>query len=196
MSDMRLYETFYGIDVDHWDVTWGGLNNHHKILVKEYISDGCHTEESSSATEEHKFLYPQALAKKYFIEGVISGHVTFAASGGTSYLCSFRVAVVKLSSSAVTEELFTTGWLDVNEELAWDDGYEIGDEIVCPFWIDAMDYAELGDEDRFYVSVESSCSCYDESGDCLGSCCTDVLLYHSNDTTWEDLKITIPFLGI
>jgi len=40
MTDMRYYETFYGIHTNDWSVSFGGIfANHHKILVKDSIAD-------------------------------------------------------------------------------------------------------------------------------------------------------------
>jgi len=195
-SNMRMYETFYGIHTNDWTVDFGTFSNHHKLLVKEYISDGTDCEDTSTASETNKFLYPFHIAKTYFIEGIIEGHVTFAASGSTAYLCSYRVTLSKMNEDTTDTELFTTGWVAVNKTLDWDSTYSIGEEIVLPFWIDAYEHAKLDENERLYVKVESTCSDSSAFTSCSASECTNLVLYHSNDATWEDLKITIPFLGV
>jgi hypothetical protein len=192
-SDMRLYETFYGIDVTDWQVNFGIFTGHHKLLVKEYISEGARTVDESTATETHSFIYPNHLAKTYFIEGVIDGQVTFIASGATTYLYQYKVTVCKVHEDGTDTELFTSNWVDVNITLIWDTSIVtagVGDEIVCPFWIDAWEYAELSEQERIYVKVESTCT------DTTPSSCTNLVLSHTNDSEWEDLKITIPFMGV
>ena len=193
-DSMRMYETFYGIHTDDWTVTFGSIIDEHKILTKEYISDGCSTTDGSSATNTHKFLYPHHLAKTYFIEGVISGHVTFAAGTATAYLCSYRVSVCKTHEDTTDTELFSTGWVDVNDTLDYNSTYSVGEEKVYPFWIDAWEYEKLDTQERIYVKVESTCSNNSSCATCEDNSCTNVVLWHSNDATWEDLKITIPFL--
>jgi hypothetical protein len=196
MSDMRLYETYYGIHTDDWQVNFGTFADHHKLLVKEYINEGCVCTELSSATNAIEFLLPQALKKTYFIEDVIEGHITYAASGATAYLCSYRATLCKMNTSTESSELFTTGWVTINRTFAWDAVYEVGDEYVLPFWIDAMDQEELGENDRLYLRIETSCSCDDSFATCDDSACTHLALYHGNDSEWEGVKITIPFLGV
>ena len=196
-DSMRMYETFYGIHTNDWSVNFGTFSNHHKLLVKDYISDGTDCEDASTASDSpHSFLYPHHIKKTYFIEGVIEGHVTFGSDNTTAYLCAYRVSVCKINENATDNELFTTGWVTVDKTLAWNSTYSVGDEIVLPFWIDAWNKAELSEKDRIYVKVESTCSNSVNCIDCAGSSCTNINLWHSNDSTWEDLKITIPFLGI
>ena len=183
-DDLRYYETFFGVCVDDWAESFGAFINHHKLLVKEYISDGCSTTEASNASITSEFLYPQHIKKTYFIEGVITGQITVVASSCSCTMNSYRVTVCKVHEDTTKTELFTTGWITVNDTLGWDAVYSVGDEMVYPFWIDAWEKEKLGEYERIYVKVEAStCS--------LNSCCS---LYHSNDSTWEDLKITIPFI--
>jgi hypothetical protein len=179
-DDMRYYETFYGIHTDDWVETFGVFADHHKLLVKEYINEGCSATETSTASDTNKFLYPQHIKKTYFIEGVIQGHITVAASTCTGTMTSYRVTVCKMNENTDDDELFTTGWVTVNDTLAWDAAYSIGDEMVYPFWIDAWNAKKLDEHERIYIKVETNSD----------NCC---VLWHSNDSTWEDLKITIPF---
>jgi len=192
MSDMRYYETFYGIHTDDWDWTFGSFSDHHYILTKEYINEACSCTETSTASDSYEFLYPHHIKKVYFIEGVIKGHVTFAASGATAYLCQYRVTLGKVNEDATKTELFTTGWTTVDKTLDWNSTYSIGEETVLPFWIDAWEYEQLGEYDRLYVKVESTCTDDTNFTSCAESACTDLVLWHSNDATWEDLKIEIP----
>lgn len=178
-DDQRYYETFYGIHVDDWSWNFGTFTDHHKVLTKEYLNEGCACTETSEATDTNEFLYPHHIKKKYFIEGVISGHITLAASSATVTVTSFKVTVGKVNQETGKEELFTTGWITVNTTLTWNATYSVGDERVYPFWIDAWDYEELSEYDRIYVKVETNAD-------------DDTVLWHSNDATWEDIKITIP----
>jgi hypothetical protein len=191
-DDMRYYETFYGIHTDDWDWTFGAFTDHHYVLVKEYINEGCSCTETSSATNIIEFLYPHHIKKKYFIEGVIEGHVTFACSDATAYICQYRVTVGKVNENTTKTELFTTGWTTVDKTLDWNSTYSIGEEIVLPFWIDAWEKEELGEFDRIYDRVKSTCTDDTNFTDCSQSACTNIILWHSNDSTWEDIKITIP----
>jgi len=179
---MRFYQTFYGIHVNDWEETFGSFVDHHKLLVKDYISEGCDTTEASTVSlTTHKFLYPQHIKKIYFIEGVIEGHITLAASSCSTTLSNYRVTVCKVHEDTTETELFTTGWITISDVLAWDAIYNVGDEMVYPFWIDAWEKEKLIEYERIYLKVEVN-----TTGD---SCCS---LYHSNDATWEDVKVTLP----
>lgn len=175
-SDMRYYETFYGIhsNTDKLDFGSGVFNQHNKQLVKEYINEGCSTTDTSLADEEYKFLYPHHIKKVYFIEGVITGHITIAATADSTAVPEYRVTVCKVDSAGNEDELFSTGWKDpgitLNDE----------EEVVLNFSIDAWEKEKLGEYERIYLKVQT----IPES---------NAVLWHSNDAQWEDVMITIPF---
>lgn len=182
MSDMRYHQTFYGIHTTDWEINYPDFANHNKILVKDYISDGCATVDSSTANETYKFIYPHHIKKTYFIEGVIEGHITLAASTATVTFANYRVTVCKVDDAGNTEELFSTGWVTINSgALGYNATYSVGDERVFPFWIDAWEKAELSENERIYVQVQTDSQ-------------ANGVLYHSNDSTWEDFKITLPLI--
>ena len=206
MSDMRMMQTFYGVHMDNISVTYGESSptyflDHHKLLTKEYFNEGCSYTEHSTASGTNEFLYPHHIKKTYFIEGVIDGHVTFASSSATAYLCKYRVTVCKIDEASTLTELFTTGWVTVNDTLGWNAGYNIpsvveGEEgdMVYPFEIDAWEKEKLDENDRIYLKVQSTCSADSNFISCTQASCSNVILWHANDATWMDIKITIPFI--
>lgn len=178
-DDMRYYETFYGIHTDDWSWDFGTFTSHPKVLVKEYINEACSTTNTSTATDTNEFLYPHHIKKEYFIEGVIEGHITVASSTATSTVTSYRVTVGKVNQETGKETLYSTGWVTVDDSIEWNSTYSIGKENVYPFWIDAWEKERLTEYDRIFIRVEVN-------GD------NNCVLWHSNDSTWEDIKITIP----
>lgn len=185
MSTMRYYETFYGIHVDYWGITFGGVfNNHHYMLEKEYVNDGVECTDTSGVTDAITFIYPHHIAKIYFIEGVIKGHFTLASSGATAEIEKYRVSLFKIHESTGDEtELFTSGWVDTEVDLEWRDdiGDGIGEEMVFPFWIDAWEKEKITEFERLYLKIEVDANEY-------------TYLWHSNDPTWEDVKVVIPLI--
>lgn len=186
-DDFRVFETYYAIHISDWDETYPGFPNHHKLLVEEYISEGCMCVETSRASDTNEFLYPHYIKEIYFIEGVIKGHVTFASSECTGYMTDYRVTVCKVNEDTTKTELFTTGWRAIDHTFGWNAGDGVPSitageegEVVYPFWINAWDKKELTKLDRIYLKIETT------SNNCL-------VLWHSNDSTWEDVKIEIPF---
>jgi len=178
-DDMRMYETFYGVHLVDWEVNYPSFTNHHKILTTEYYSEGCSEVITSVTNETYKFIYPHHLKKTYFIEGVIKGHITLAATSSASVtFADYRVSVCKVDDAGDENELFSTGWVTIySGELSC----ESEEEIVLPFEIDAWDKEKLDENDRIYVKVQTDSQ-------------ANGVLWHSNDATWEDLKITIPFI--
>ena len=178
-DDLRYVETFYGIDTSDWDIDFGSFSNHHKVLECDYISDASLCSDTSKASDTNMFIFPHHIKKTYFIEGEIVGHITVASSGATSHVTSYKVTVCKMHNDNTETELFTTGWKTININLAWDAAYSIGEERVLPFWIDAWNYEKLTEYERIFVKVEFNCD-------------SNAVLWHSNDSTYEDLRIEIP----
>jgi len=175
---MREHLVLYGYYVDDWDWDFGSFWNHHYVLDEEYISDACSTTTSSQVTTI-KFLYPFNIKKKYAIEGVIRGQFTMTASGATSTFTSYRVTVCKVHSDDTETELFSTDWVTINDSIIWDSTYSIGDEIVYPFWIDALDEEILDENERIFVKFEFNAD-------------NNAYLLHYNDATYNDITVDIP----
>jgi hypothetical protein len=179
-DDQREHIEFYGIFTDDWDVSFGDFTNHQYLLVEEYISKGCKTTDGSEASVTREFLYEHHIKKTCYIEGIIEGHITFAASSCTASITNYRVTVCKIHEDNTRTELATTGWRAVNDTLIWDSDLSVGEEIVYHFNIQVLEERKITENERIYLKVETTSD----------SCCS---LYHSNDATWEDIWIDIPF---
>jgi len=180
LDDQREHIVFYGFYTNDWWESFGAFSNEKNLLHREYISDGCSTLDSSEASNTHKFLYPDHIKKTYYIEGTITGNIVLAASGCTSTVTDFRVTVCKVHEDTTETELATTGWITVNDTLAWDAGLSIGDEVVYWFSIDVWEEQKITDNERLYLKIEVNCNS-----------CTHLM--HSNDPQWEDVWVDIPF---
>ena len=185
-DDLRYHLILYGIYYNDWKINFGGLSDHQHLLLEDYISDACSTEETSEASDTNRFLFPFHVKKKYFIEGIIKGHITVASSTATSHVTSYRVSVCSMNEDTTDTELFTTGWVSVDDTLGWDSTYSVPSiiegeegERVYAFWIDAWSYATLGEYDRIYLKVEANCD-------------STAVLWHSNDSTYQDIYVDIP----
>jgi len=178
-DDLRYHLVLYGIYYNDWEINFGTFADHKKLLVGDYISDACSTTETSEASDTNKFIFPFHVKKKFFIEGTIKGHITVASSTATSHVTSYRVSVCSMNDDTTDTELFTSGWVTVNDDLAWDSTYSIGDEAVYAFWIDAWQYATLDEHDRIYLKVEIDAD-------------DTAVLWHSNDSTYQDIYVDIP----
>jgi hypothetical protein len=93
-------------------------------------------------------------------------------------------------NDSTEEELCSTGVIQLNgsdgDEYTYDADWHTGTDIVYPFWIDVFDEPkEMTENYRIGVKVE---------WDVDNTSSTTAQLMHDNDATYEDLKITIPFL--
>lgn len=181
-DDQREYRVFFGVHVDDWEHTFGTFAATHYLLINDYFSEGCAATESSEASITHSFLYPHHIKKTYYIEGIIEGEICLAASGATSTCTMYRVTVCKTYEGAALpdEELATTGWVTVNDTLIWDSGFNVGEEMVYHYWIDVWDEQKITELERLYLKIEVNCDQY-------------MHLMHSNDATWQDIWVEIPF---
>lgn len=187
-DDERYYVTFYGVELTDWPVTFGSFSNHTKLLVTDYESEAANTVDYSNATDTNEFLFQDHLKRIYFIEGVATGQVTFAASGCTATIEAYRVSIGRVNEQTNQKDiLYTTGWITTSYTLDWDSTYSVGDEVVFPFRINCWDHEELGEYDRIFVRVET------DTSTCTDSSCSCMALWHSNDANYEDFKIEIPF---
>lgn len=181
-DDQREFRTFFGVSLDDWTHTFGSFSNTHFILLNEYVSEGCSTTESSEASNTHSFLYPHHIKKTYYIEGVIEGEICLTASSATSTVTSYRISlcITYDGSSSPDDELATTGWVTVDDTIIWDSGIGVGEEMVYHYWIDVWNEQKITELQRLYLKIEVNCNQYTH-------------LMHSNDATWQDVWIDIPF---
>lgn len=192
-QDERAYYTFYGIDINTWEENFGTLLEHNKLLVKQYLSEDASTTSSTQWTSSGTvFLYPHHIKKKYYIEGVVEGQITFTADPygndpdgtGASYVSDFRVTLIKYGNDASEEEFASTGVINISDY----DDYKIDGNgyKVYPFWIDVYtEPIEFTENERFGIKID-----WDIDNSSTPSC----YLSHENWQQGEDIKITIPLL--
>jgi hypothetical protein len=191
MVDSRYYETFYGIYTTDWTETCCGVSltgTTHFLLNKNYISDAASTVSASRwGSSATIFLYPHNIKKDFVVEGTIEGQITFTSDlvGARSYVSDYRVSLVKISDCSVTV-LATTGVVSINKNISYDIGYHVGDDVVCPFWIELYNNPKhITENEKLGVKVE---------WDINNSSTVTAAMMHDNDPNYEDFKIIIPML--
>jgi hypothetical protein len=189
-DDLPYYETMYGIYTVDWKWSYGlGLfTNTHYSLTKEYINEGCNTVDHThlaSGSNTLLFLYPHWIKKQYYIEGVVEGQFTLSCDTANSVLTSYRVRLMKVNSLGVTDWLGDTNVITpTTVNFTWDGTLGVGDEWVYPYYMNIDVEKKVLDDERLYVELT------------IVVADTKMILYHSNDATWEDFKISIPFRGL
>jgi len=186
-GDMRQYETFYGICLWDWSTSWGGISNTSYHLIKNYLSDAVKSVPSTqwiyNGGDYVQFLYPHRVKKKYWIEGVIEGQITFMSDPTlVSFVSSFDVILQKIHTDTTESDLASTGSTSIKRR------YAVGDEEVYHYWIDVNTPQEVGENE--YLAIKVRWNFGGEKYTAESS--TTAWLYHDNDSTYEDLKMTIP----
>lgn len=178
-DERRTYLKFYGVEIDDWSETFGSFANYHYILLDDYVSDGCTTVDDTAANGTHKFLYPEHIKKRYWIEGRIEGEFCLSSSGATSTVTDYRVSICKVHDNGTETELATSGWITINDSLPWNATYSVGDEHVYHYWIDCFEAKELTDYERIYLKIQVRSD-------------ANAKIMHSNDPEWLDVWFELP----
>lgn len=184
-DDERSYYTFYGLDITDYIMDFSTLNSHHKMLTEDYISQDASTTSTTIWTSTGTvFLYPFNIKKKYYLEGVIEGQLTFTSDnqGNTSFVSDYQVDVVKYNNDGTNTTLASTGVVSINKTLTYPtDSYK-----VIPFFIEVVDTPqEIGVNERLAVRIK---------WDVSHSSTVTAELSHANFPEGEDFKIKLPFL--
>lgn len=180
MSDLRDYIKFYGIWLDDWETTWGAVT-FERFLLREWTENAESEASSTWIAEGRSFLYPHHLTKKYFLEGVVEGEISFGATAA-SHVSNYEVTVFKINTDTTSTDLVTTGVITPTNNTIGALGV-----ITYHFWIDAYNAKELGEYDRIGVRVE-----WNTGGAASGA---TAKLYHDYDATYGyDLWIDLPFI--
>jgi len=188
-NDLPYYETMFGILVQDWEWSYSTHFICVKyMLTKDYLNFGCGTTDYTSlgaGTTTIEFLYPHWIKKQYYIEGVIEGQISLSCDGNNDFLISYTVRLMKVNASGVTSLIGSTGVITpTNTTFIWDALLNVGTEYVYPFYITVSPEVKVLDAERLYVEIT------------IVANGNNLILYHSNDSTWEDLKISIPFRGL
>lgn len=192
-DDLPYYETLYGVLLQDWEWSYGDgfFNATHYMLTKEYFNEGCFTTDYTTLSDGENvlmFLYPHWIKKQYYVEGVVEGQFCISIVGGAEgRLYTYKIRLMTIDDNGTPGEIGSTGTVTVtNQYYAYDSDIGVGDEGVYQFFMTVSPEKKVLDKERLYVEIT-----LDVDGT-MGDMC----LYHSNDATWEDFKISIPFRGL
>ena len=173
--------TLYGIQMDDYTKSWGGVNYNTFLMgsFPDLIADYNSTDRTDA--DELRFLYMIAPDNKYVIDGVVDGAVVFynAHAADSTTLTSYTVSLRKtgdLPSSEVTLGTMTNA---------------VGDTILKEtYGTYPIHFNVDGDDDDKHVGEDELLLLY-ISIDHTGG---DLEFSHANDTANKDLIINIPIL--
>ena len=189
-DDLPYYETMYGILLQDWTWSYGNgvFAGTHYMLTKEYLSEGCKTTDYTTLSAGENiitFLYPHWIKKQYYIEGVFEGQLSVSCIDGDDSLLSYKVRLMKVDQFVTISMIGdTTTITPVNQDFFWDSSIGVGDDGVYQFYVTISPEVKVTDGERLYLEIT------------LNTSNNYLVLYHSNDSTWEDIKISIPFRGL
>ena len=178
------YETYYGIKLEHYTYSWGGITYggpntiHYGILVKEFPDEYLVSVPTTDANSM-SFLYPRPIVPKGYIDGTAEGHFSVynVHSSTTSTVTSYTVALKKTNdvpSNETTLGSYSATLSTASEVLP-------EDYLNLPFYIQLVEQ-ELNAEEKLilYITWHGT----DEDNLCFS---------HENDSNIIDIKIKVPF---
>lgn len=173
--------TLYGIQMDDYTKSWGGVN-YNTFLMQSYpelIADYNFTDTTDA--DELRFLYMVAPDNVYVIDGLVDGAVTFynAHAGDSTTLTSITTTLKKTADVPESEVTLGTQTNTVSDTILKET------YATYPFFfsVDGSNTAKHVKEDELlllYFSISHS------GGDLEYS--------HANDSTNKDLIINIPIV--
>ena len=172
----RQYQTYYGIHLDHHEEIWAG-NNYNKILVKEYLNADVSTSDSTDATSI-TFLLPQMYMYKYYLDGVTRGWFTIYNQSTTDDATLDSYTVTLLKTEDVPNAEVTLGSKTMS--LSSNNSIPTTSFLKIPVFI-TLDKQVVEAGNKLLLKLEISTT---------GG---DVVFYHANDSSNEDVKIKIPY---
>ena len=180
------YKTYYGIHLNHYSYTWGGVT-YNKLLTQDYPSDELISTASTQSTTTD-FLYPRLVGNPTYIDGVAEGHITlFNSNSSTSVtLDNFTVTLYKTDDIPNNESTVGTySLVPSGDNIIWktgevsDDGTK-SDTLVLPVYM-PISKKKVDVDEKLYLTIS-----YSSTGG-------TVWIGHYNGTDPDDIKIKIPY---
>ena len=171
------YQTYYGVHLDHHVELWGGMS-FNKILVLDYPDPNlsCTSLTEACGNVNLDFLYPLLVQSKYFLDGMMEGHVTFKCGAAAKTATGYIVSLKKLSQSGTVTNL---GYMSYNFLTTYN--FTANSYLTVPVYIQLSKSAVNENEKLFLrvqlVTVETS----------------GINLSHYNDSSVPDIKIRVPY---
>lgn len=178
MSVTRMYTTYYGVDLNHYSDTWGGVT-YNKILVKEYPNEFLSTVSNTLDDDSITFMYPTLYKNKYYLDGVAEGHLSiYNQHSTTTYqVTDFTVNIKKTDDVPNNETTIGT----YTKTLSANNDVPPEDYLTLPIYIN-IEKQIVNPSERILLNLEIT-----HNGG------NDVGFSHWNDSSIPDLKIKIPY---
>lgn len=178
---MPQYQTYFGVHLDHHSEQWGG-QSFNKILVLEYPDPNlvCTSATDATGTVELKFLYPLLVQNKYFLDGIVDGHVTFKADATAGRVASgYTISLNKLNNSGTITNIasmtYTFGTVYT---------FTANQYLTVPIFFQ-VSKQPVNENEKLYLSITLT------TGYTAGT--NYIYLSHANDSNVPDIKIRLPY---
>jgi len=173
------YQTYFGVHLDHHVEIWGG-RSFNKILVLEYPDPNlvCTGTTDATGSVQIDFLYPLLVQSKYFLDGVMDGHVTFKADATAGRTCTgYAVSLKKLSDAGIETNLGTMSYT-----FGATYSFTANQYLTVPIYMQ-LSKQPVNENEKLFLRVSLV----------TAMTANQIVLSHYNDSSVPDIKIRIPY---
>ena len=171
----RQYQTFYGIDLDHYEEVWAGTT-YTKILVKDY-PDSDLKSTVSTKTDSASFIYPMVYENVYYLDGIATGHITLYNDTGSATTVTDYTVTLKKTDDVPSNETVLGSY---SHTLSTGSSITAADWLTLPIKIN-LNKQVIEANEKLILTISYTCT-------------DNIAISHENDSTLEDIKIKIPFI--
>jgi hypothetical protein len=177
---MPQYQTYYAVHLDNHVELWSSMS-FNKILVLEYpdANLSCTATTDATGSVNIDFLYPLLVQSKYFIDGILDGHVTFKSDATIGRTCTdYSVGLNKLNNAGGVTNI---GYMSYTFSPTFTTTVA-NQYLTVPIYMQ-IDKQPVNENEKLFLRIK------------LGTAMTtgQWFLSHANDSSVPDIKIRIPF---
>jgi len=171
------YEIYYGINLNHYQYTWGGIS-YNNFLLTEYPDSNLVSTVTTNITTLD-FIYPRLITNKTYLDGTAEGHFTLYNNDPSSATAISSYTVTLLKTTDVPSSIETIGSytndISSTSNIIASKGY-----LTLPIYI-VISKKPLNENEKIILRIA-----YTSSN-------TNICICHANDNSDVDIKIKIPF---
>lgn len=174
---MPQYQIYYGVHMDHHVESWGGMN-FNKILVLEYPDPNlvCTALTEACGNVNLDFLYPLLVQSKYFLDGVMDGHVTFKCGAAAKTCTGYVVWLNKLSDAGTITNLGSMPYT-----FATTYNFTANSYLTVPVYMQ-LSKQPVNENEKLFLRINL-----------VTTAASGINLSHANDSSVPDIKIRVPY---
>ena len=170
------YQTLYGMQLDDWTKSWGGVSYNTYLTEQSDYFNGNLNNTATTDADDIRFLYPKAPSNTYYLDGLLEGFFTvYNADGGSTATFTSYTAYLKYTEDASDSEVTIESFANTVSDSIGTTSYGVYPIMMF------LEHEEIPKATRLLLHINIV-----HSGG-------DLEFSHANDDTNHDLMVRIPF---